>query len=78
MAIEKTRFVTVSTRPDGVLQMIRSIKDYTRFHPELSSLVITEGDGGEAYSSPHIYENYYNRILSLLKESEVGYSRLFY
>ncbi len=71
MAIEKMRFVTVSTRPDGVLQMIRSIKDYTRFHPELSSSVITEGDGGEAYSSPHIYENYYNRILSLLKESEV-------
>ncbi|WZU00547.1 hypothetical protein MGH68_13445 [Erysipelothrix sp. D19-032] len=71
MAIEKMRLVLTVTTPDNVLNMISAIKEYEHFHPELSTDVMTNDDGGEPYVADHIYEAYLSRIEHLIHEYDI-------
>ena len=71
MAIEKIRLVLTVTTPDNVLNMISAIKEYEHFHPELSTDVMTNDDGGEPYVADHIYEAYLSRIEHLIHEYDI-------
>ena len=62
MAIEKMRYVVLSTDQENVIPLIRCVGLQDRFHPELANEVIHEEDGGVLYQKEPIYTNFKTRI----------------
>ena len=62
MAIEKMRYVVLSTQQDNVIPLIRALSKHETFHPELANDVIQEDDGGVLYDKELVYTNAKNRI----------------
>lgn len=62
MAIEKMRYVVLTTNLENVIPLIRCTSRQEFFHPELASSVIHEEDGGTLYDKELIFTNYKNRI----------------
>lgn len=62
MAIEKMRFVVLSTNQENVIPLLRCIGIQKCFHPELANEVIHEEDGGVLYQKEPIYTNFKTRI----------------
>lgn len=62
MAIEKMRYVVLTSTLENVIPMLRCVAQQTVFHPELANLVIHEDDGGTLYEKDLIYSNLRSRI----------------
>ncbi len=74
MAIDTMRLVRIETQYEHVFPLLEIIYQSTGFHPELSSKIVTDDNGGLVYPSEKIYESFFQRLEKLSKDLNLTFT----